>query len=1190
MKRTAKIKETLLGKSKSELIDILLDLYERRGLDILNPKANYLPADNLGVGTLTCDANGNIISISSGCAEILGIDAETPAGNFYDSDRLEFIDEFGSSISEEGFPINAVFNRKKSIRNFVIGRKKSGYRKIRWFLSNAAASFDESGNLTGVSATFNEITERKQAESELLESRAKIYAILEAAPNAIITIGSKGRISSFNPMAEKIFKYPPEEIIGKKISALFADVHNLDDIIQPTSGARETGKIVNKEIRAVRKGDEIFPAELSSAAFKVRKEIRYALIIRDITARKENERKLLESERKYRNLFENAQVGLFRTKADGSAVLDVNTKLCEIFGFSKEEFLASKSIKFWRNNSDRDKLIKILFEKRSINDYEGEFLARDGSVKTAILSVVYYPDIEVLEGSLLDITDRKIYETALKESEEKFRQIAENVNEVFWLRTSDEMIYVNKAYENVFGRTRQSLYENPHTFLEAVAPEDRKRIEAAYLSPEFAATGRFDEKYRILTPDGKTKWIRAVTTPVFNENGDLTTTVGVAEDITQNVEAIESLKRSEALLQESQKLARLGNWLWDIKTNEIIWSENVYRIFGAEKGEFDLTLDAYMSLIHDEDSDRVWKTIESAMSEGSLYRVEHRIVRPDGKPAYLRAIGKVETDPKGEAIRVFGAVQDVTDEKISEEKLEKSLSLAQTMLAYVNEGVLVFDSNGTLTARNDRAIDILSLDPKDLADSREETIVINISKKIIGAEEFKANALPVLDNPKAEMKVIVDLKNYTVAELSVKPQTSGDKIVGRVWIFKDITDWIRTKERLIWYNNDLETAKSRLEDKTIELRKTVQELERAKLAAESADRAKSVFLAGVSHEFRTPLNSIIGFAEALFESPDDSSREEYVETILSAARSLLLLINDILDISKIESGKLKIEPSAMSLRKLVAEVGRIFELSARKKGLSLRIEIAPNVPGIVFLDEVRIRQILFNLLGNAVKFTDSGAVDLAVSAERNSEKTADLLFEVRDTGIGIPEEDLNTIFEIFKQREGQDRRKYGGTGLGLAITKRLVEMMDGDISVESRVGSGTKFSFELKDVSIERNAEPSRDYRIEEFDDISENIDEKVEANLEKELSEEELEIVKNTISPEMINEFNEIKELNSVGRAETFGEKLKEIGRSSGSKFLKIAGDRLSEAARKFDPDKMQKIQDLISFVFDNIKDDSAS
>ena len=288
---------------------------------------------------------------------------------------------------------------------------------------------------------------------------------------------------------------------------------------------------------------------------------------------------------------------------------------------------------------------------------------------------------------------------------------------------------------------------------------------------------------------------------------------------------------------------------------------------------------------------------------------------------------------------------------------------------------------------------------------------------------------------------------------------------GKVLFYDGVVEDISERKQA---ENALKDSEKMLRKANIELREKNVQIEKAKEEAEAANRSKSLFLANMSHEIRTPMNAVIGFSDLLNTLITDKKQKAYLESIKSSGKSLLSLINDILDLSKIQAGKLDIHYEPVNPYKFFNDIKQIFSNKLKEKRLEFKIEIADDIPQSIVLDEIRLRQVLFNLIGNAIKFTEKGYVKLAVRKKfKDIDKSSlDLIITIEDTGIGIPEESREKIFEAFNQQDGQSSRTYAGTGLGLSITKRLIEMMGGEILLKSVVGRGSKFEIILHNISV----------------------------------------------------------------------------------------------------------------------------
>ena len=272
----------------------------------------------------------------------------------------------------------------------------------------------------------------------------------------------------------------------------------------------------------------------------------------------------------------------------------------------------------------------------------------------------------------------------------------------------------------------------------------------------------------------------------------------------------------------------------------------------------------------------------------------------------------------------------------------------------------------------------------------------------------------------------------------------------------------------IKYSNERDITEKRLKEKTDQFEEAAEHAKEMASVADQASRAKSEFLANMSHEIRTPMNAILGFSEILGSKVEDIEQKGYLNSISASGKTLLRIIDDILDLSKLEAGRLELQYSAVNPNSVFSEMEKIFSLKIEEKGLKFHSDVDCSLPESLIIDEIRLRQVLINIVGNAVKFTENGHIRLSVRPKyKNQDRSKlDLIVSVKDTGIGIQGDQQKEIFEAFTQQDGQSAAKFGGTGLGLTISRRLVELMGGEISLESKVGEGSTFSITLNNIAV----------------------------------------------------------------------------------------------------------------------------
>jgi PAS domain S-box-containing protein len=885
---------------------------------------------------------------------------------------------------------------------------------------------------------------------DLAGAREKLQAVLDASTHvSIIATDPQGLITVFNQGAEQMLGYSADEMVGRQSPA---NIHLESEVLargreltkemgKPVQGfdvfveKARNGQHEEREWTYVRKDGQTLTVNLAvTPSYDTDGTIVGFLgVATDVTARIKAEKTL----RDQALILDLANDSIFVRDTE-DRITYWNQGAQRLYGWSKEEALGQVTHSLFKTQHPQS-LYNINAQLLATGHWEGELVntRRDGALVTVVSSWTLQRDesnrpVSVIELNY-EITARKKAEQELKKSRERLDAI---------LSSSLDGIIAYDAIRDALGVLRDLRFAMINPAAEKLMCMNASDLVGHTLLEKFptSATDGLLEKFtRIIEEDvaldfehhslssGLPRWYRLAGVKLGNG------LVLSYTEITARKQAEEQLKSFARRLGLANQALQAGIWEWDVRTGFFVWDERMYEIYGMPKN-LQVNYQVWANAVVPQDLAEAETVLQRVIATKSQGSAEYRITLPNGSLRYIQAAEGAVLDDVGQVVRVIGVNIDTTERKESEEALRLSEERFSSAFEYAAIGMALVSLNGRWLKVN-----------QALCDS------IGYSAEELSCKTFQDVTHP--DDIEADLANVRQLLDGEISSYKMEKRYFHKE--GRVvWALLGVS-LLRDKQNKPLY------FISQIEDIS-DMKRAMTRQQELTEKAQVAERAKSDFLAVMSHEIRTPMNGVIGMTGLLLDTGLNSEQRNLAETIRTGGESLLGLINDILDFSKIEAGQLSFEELDFDLRNVVEDALDMMAGQAQARGIELVGGVDPEVPTKVRGDPGRVHQVLTNLIGNAIKFTKSGEVAIRVTAQAETETEVHVRFEIKDTGTGIAPETQARLFQPFVQADSSTSREFGGTGLGLAICKRLAELMNGDIGVESTLGKGSTFWTTLK--------------------------------------------------------------------------------------------------------------------------------
>jgi PAS domain S-box-containing protein len=992
-------------------------------------------------GVITHNAEGRITTCNPAAAKMLGIHCDRILGSFSSDPRWRVIREDGSDWPGDSHPALVTLRTAEPQRNVRMGIKQPD-GSLRWLEVNTAPiTHPGDQRPSGVVATFTDISDKLAADAQLDFSNARRNAVFVNS-NTIVAMLEERRFTEINDYGAAFFGYRPEELIGQSTRLVHLDDAHFSEFGQRLYAELEVSGHCDLEYPFRRKDGEVVWTYLSiNALLSPMQGKQIALVGIDITRRKQMEQQLRDTSEHLRSILDSMEDMVFVLDAGGRFLDSQQTdrgqtyRPPEVFiGRHYREILPENVAEIYAEAIEavRGGEARQVAYPLTLPDGEHWYSAtlgvrRNGEGGFAGTTAV-----------VRDITATRQADAALQQSERRYRAVISAMTQGVVIQDrSGEIVECNEAAERILGLSRNEILGRT-----SVDPRWRSVRENGapfpgeeHPLPVALRTGKpqIGVIHGLTLPNGQRRWLKVNATPLFHP-GESHPYAGVAtfSNITELHDNQVALQRERRLLQTMVEHLPVGVQIFS-PAGEVLLANPAARQLLDAQGDLGTPLEELNRRfqVYLYGSDQLYpcermpviNALLGKTTEVDDMEVRHR----NGQRVLLQVSATPLPDPDESYAETSGCVvvfQDISERRRIEDQLELERQHLRTLIDTIPDLIWHKDQQGRYLGCNPRFEQFVGASQAEILGKTDYDFV---DREL--ADSFRKNDLRAMqaDGPvinEEEITFACDGHQELLETTKAPLRNKHGQVFGVLGIGHDIS------------------ARKRAE----------QELIQAREAAEAANRAKSAFLANMSHELRTPLNAILGFSQILLQSPELSADlHDQVSKIRRGGDYLLTLINDILDLSKIEAGRIELFPDELDLPNFLEELTGMIRFRAENKGVVFDYQGAEGLPSSVVADPKRLRQILLNLLGNAVKFTEQGHVRLSAAYSEGK-----IHFVVEDTGPGIAADQLEQIFKPFVQT-GASHYKTEGTGLGLSITQHIVELMQGEVRVESEPGQGSTF-------------------------------------------------------------------------------------------------------------------------------------